>query len=377
MRPVAVLLLLLLLALSGCGTGGTGGTGGPGSIGPFLDAEVPEGSTGTLVAARGDQLVVCRGWGDTDPDTGPDTGVAAGCDTVHDIMSMTKQFTAAAVLTLWQDGRLGLDAPIGDLLPDVPEDKHRITVQQLLTHTSGLLDSLGEDDEPLTRSAFLIRALRADLLAAPGTEYHYSNVGYSLLAVIIEEVSGEKYEAYLADRLFRPAGMTSTGYVLPDWSRHEVAVEYAADGTPAGTPLEHHWAADGPYWNLRGNGGLLSTARDMFRWHRALLGTRVLTPRARHEFFEPRVREEPDETYYSDGWVVGMFGDTPARWHNGGNGRSYGEIARDPDGSAFVFWVANRARRADSWNLEDSGPELTHGVLERLRSARQGGLPPT
>ena len=349
------MLVLAGVLLAGCGD--------PEEIGPFLDEKVPDGSTGTMLAARGDDIVLCRGWGGSRHRDAP----APGCDTVYDIMSMTKQFTAAAVLALWQDGRVDLTAELGDLLTGVPADKRAITVQQLLTNTSGLFDSLGEDDEPLTRSQFLSEALHSDLLAGPGTAYQYSNVGYSLLAVLIEEISGKSYERYLADRLFQPAGMRSTGYVLPDWSRHEVAVEYDADGHAVGTPLDHPWAEDGPYWNLRGNGGLLSTARDMFRWHQALLGTEVLTEATRHELFEPRVREEPDDTYYADGWVVDMFDGLAARWHNGGNGRSYGEIARDPDGSAFVFWVANQARSDDDWNLEDLGPDLTRGMLERLR----------
>ncbi|MDF1605699.1 serine hydrolase [Nocardioides sp. YIM 152315] len=353
---MAGLLVLLVLALPGCGDDG------PASVGGFVAERVPDGSSGTLVAARGDDLVLCRGWGESDRAAGVD----AGCDTVYDIMSMTKQFTAAAVLTLWQDGRLRPEDRIGDLLADVPADKQAISVEQLLTHTSGLLDSLGEDDEPLTRAEFLERALGSDLLAAPGAEYHYSNVGYSLLAVVIEEVSGLDYERYLRRHLFEPAGMTSTGYVLPDWSRHQVAVEYDADGGARGTPLDHRWADDGPYWNLRGNGGLLSTARDLYRWHRALLGDRVLTRDTRHALFEPRVQEAPDDTWYAYGWVVGAFGDSPVRWHNGGNDRSYGEIARDPGGDGFVFWVTNQARSADGWDLEASGGDLTAGVLDRL-----------
>ncbi len=153
------------------------------------------------------------------------------------------------------------------------------------------------------------------------------------------------YEEYLSEQLFAPAGMTQTGYVLPDWRPDQVAVEYDAEGVPHGRPFEHPWADDGPYWNLRGNGGLLSTAGDMFRWHRALEGEQVLDARAKEELFEPRVLEEPGGgTYYGYGWVVQDSDDGRILWHNGGNGWSYGEIARAPDAGAMVFWATNQVR---------------------------------
>ena len=136
----------------------------------------------------------------------------------------------------------------------------------MLTHTSGLVDVLGGDYERQTRGSMLAGALESELQARPGAEYAYSNVGYSVLAAIVEKASGIGYEEFLAKHLFAPAGMTQTGYVLPDWEPGQVAVEYDRQGRPHGRPLDHPWASDGPYWNLRGNGGLLSTARDMFRW---------------------------------------------------------------------------------------------------------------
>ena len=135
----------------------------------------------------------------------------------------------------------------------------------------------------------LAGALAAPLVAPPGTRFHYSNVGYSVSAAIVERVSREPYERFLARHLFRPAGMRHTGYVLPRWKRRRVAVEYDRRGRSHGRPFEHPWAPDGPYWNLRGNGGLLSMARDMARWHRALEGDRVLGARAKRRLFAPRV----------------------------------------------------------------------------------------
>ena len=129
-------------------------------------------------------------------------------------------------------------------------------------------------------------------------------------------------------------------------------------------------AEDSPYWNLRGNGGLLSTAHDMFRWDRALGGATVLDQRATEELFRPRVLEEAGgESSYGYGWVVLDTDHGPVAWHNGGNGWSYGEYVRLLDDDVMVFWVTNRYQdEAGGWNLERLGQGLTAGVVERVRS---------
>ncbi|WP_243056570.1 serine hydrolase [Nocardioides sp. SR21] len=324
---------------------------------PVLGTPGPlAGSSGSFVTAVDGEIVTCEGWGGND------------CDTVYDIGSVTKQFTAAAIVTLQSMGRLDVHDRIGRHLDGVPRDKRAITVEQLLTHTSGLVGSLGGDYEPLSRDDLLREAFASELRSEPGSRYFYSNVGYSLLAAIIETASGEGYEQFLARHLFEPAGMTSTGYVLPDWDAADVAVEYDARGRTQGTPLDHRWAADGPYWNLRGNGGILSTARDMYRWSVALDGDGL------RELFRPRVREGAHaDSWYGYGWVVL---DTPlgrVQWHNGGNGWSYAEVTRVPSEDAFAFWVTNRSRGA-GWNLERHG--LTDALVSKIGRAAEGGSPP-
>jgi CubicO group peptidase (beta-lactamase class C family) len=325
----------------------------------FRASDVPEGSSGSLVAAVDGETVTCQGWG------------GAGCDTVYDIGSVSKQFTAAAVVKLQMQGRLRVTDMLSDYFPAVPTDKRGITVRHLLTHTAGLVDALGDDYEPLTREAMIAEALASRLRTEPGARYHYSNLGYSLLAAIVEEASGLGYEEYLATELFAPAGMTQTGYVLPDWDLADVAVEYDAKDRPQGRPYDHPWAADGPYWNLRGNGGLLSTAHDMGRWLLALEGDRVLDEEAKAELFRPRVLEEPNgETRYAYGWVVAETPFGTVDWHNGGNGWAYAELMRLPAGRAGLFWVTNHYRsRSGGWNFDRLRPSLTEVVARRLVDA--------
>ncbi|MFD9107728.1 serine hydrolase domain-containing protein [Streptomyces bottropensis] len=334
------------------------------SIADFVRRTLPRGAGGTVVAARGDQLAYCAGFGTADREA----GTAASCRTVYDVMSMTKQFTAAAILKLEVLGRLRVSDRIDRHLGPVPEDKRGITVEQLLTHTSGLVEGLGDDYAPVSREELVRGALASRLRSAPGTRFHYSNTGYSLLAAIVEKASSEGYEEFLARHLFAPAGMKRTGYVLPRWPRRLVAVEYDDRGRSRGRPFDHPWAADGPHWNLRGNGGMLSTAEDVFRWHRALLGEEILPARARDKLFEPRVREPGSTSSYGYGWSVRDTPDGPFAWHDGGNDWSLGLLGRSPADGVLVFWISNQAYRDGEWNLEDVAQELTLGLVERVRA---------
>jgi CubicO group peptidase (beta-lactamase class C family) len=335
------------------------------SVQRFLDGTLPPGASGTLVAARDGRMLHCGGFGMADRKE----GIPATCDTVYDVMSITKQFTGAAILKLEMMGRLKVSDPISRFLGPAPQDKRDITLHQLLTHTAGFVDAVGDDYEALSRQELVDRALDSKLQSAPGAEYHYSNVGYSLLAAIVEEASGIGYEQFLARHLFAPAGMRQTGYVLPEWDADDVAVEYDSQGRPQGKPLDHPWADDGPYWNLRGNGGMLSTAQDMFRWHVALMGDEVLDRRAKDKLFEPYVLEEGGgDSYYGYGWVIlpsTPFG--PVAWHNGGNGWSFAMFTRLLDEGVMVFWATNRYRdETAGWNLSRLEPRLTRGVAERV-----------
>ncbi|MGC5561777.1 serine hydrolase domain-containing protein [Streptomyces sp. FR-108] len=372
----AATALAAILMLSSCTREGDAGrpgigaatevpkAGGGESIGDFLHRVLPAGAGGTVIAAHGDELAYCGGFGAADRAR----GTPASCRTVYDVMSITKQFTAAAILKLEVMGRLRVSDRIGRFLGPVPEGKRDITIDQLLTHTSGLVEALGDDYSPLTRDELVRQALASKPRSAPGREFHYSNTGYSLLAAIVEKASGERYEPFLARHLFTPAGMKSTGYVLPRWPRKLVAVEYDSRGRGQGRPLDHPWAADGPYWHLRGNGGMLSTAQDMFRWHRALSGDDVLPEQARRKLFAPHVPVPGLDGSYGYGWAVR---ETPAGrtvWHNGGNDWSLAYLTRSLRDGVLVYWVSNHAYQDGKWNLEDQAEELTQGVADRVRA---------
>jgi CubicO group peptidase (beta-lactamase class C family) len=249
-----------------------------------------DGFAGSLLLSLNGEVLLARGYGLADRAGGrlvtPDTG--------FDIGSLVKPFTAAAVLQLESQGKLRLEDSIGRFFPKAPPDKVRITVRELLDHSSGLPDIVDAsshpvdytpafDYEPVSRDEIVRRALNATLMYPPGQKSEYSNLGYSVLGAIIEQVSGQAYEEYVQENIFRPAGMIRTGYLVPGWKSHELAVGYYG-GRPWGTPLEHSWLADGPSWNLRANGGMLSTVGDLYRWIQGLEGDAIFTATTKTKF---------------------------------------------------------------------------------------------
>ena len=302
------------------------------------------GFSGVLLVARGGGVMLAKGYGMADRDK----KIPVTADTVMCIGSITKQFSGAAILKLETQGKLQVTDPITRYFKDVPDDKRGITLHHLLTHSAGFAGELGADYQPIGRDDFIRLALRSKLRSKPGERYHYSNVGFSLLGAIIEIVTGQSYEQYLHDQLFLPAGMTKTGYLLPPWASNELAHGYLRNGKDWGTMRDKPWDADGPYWHLRGNGGILSTAGDMYRWHLALLGDTVLPKSAKDKYFRPHIPEGPAaRSHYGYGWVIERTPrGTTLITHNGGNGIFAADCYRYIDDNVFLFVASNVAGKS-------------------------------
>tara|TARA_R110000744_G_scaffold344483_1_gene449897 strand:- start:24106 stop:25548 length:1443 start_codon:yes stop_codon:yes gene_type:complete len=280
-----------------------------------LDARFHElaqaGFTGFAAIARDGEIIFARGAGFADPATRrPFT-----LDTQVDILSITKSFTGMAIASLVDAGRLSPDATLADFFPDVPGDKAAITVQQLLTHTAGLPDAVGDDFSDEGWDSVREKGFAAELLHAPGSAYRYSNLGFSFLAAIIESVTGRTYEDYLVNDLLVPAGIEQTGYL-------SVYDDALAARSSRGEPvIDASWGGHAPNWNLIGNGGLVSTPRDMIAWEHAYQNATIVSPAARDLAHAPLVREgEGAPSFYGYGLVVEddpQFG--RIYWHNGGN----------------------------------------------------------
>jgi CubicO group peptidase (beta-lactamase class C family) len=232
-------------------------------------------------------------------------------NTVFCFGSIAKQFTAAAVMKLEQQGKLRTEDPISKYIGDVPPDKSGITIHQLLTHTAGLIDHHGISDfQKMDRDTAVSTILSKPLEFRPGKEFYYSNSGYTLAAAIVERVSGRNFVDFMQAEIFKPAGMTETGFMGNDlWDEPRVAHIYRGrrdNGTPSQKP--------GPYWVLLGNGGVVSTVGQMYLWDRALRGEGILSAAAKRKIFTPYNND------YGYGWdVVKTDRGTTRYAHDGGS----------------------------------------------------------
>ncbi len=289
-------------------------------ITPKLEACLQEaaakGWSGSAIVAKNGAILLENGYGFADREAKR----AETAETVFSVGSITKQFTAAAIMKLESMGKLSVEDPVSKYFPDAPGDKASITLHQLLTHTAGFPGAIGDDYDNVDAVQFARLAFAEPLLGPPGQQYEYSNVGYSLLGIIVEKTSGLGYEKFLRENLWLPAGMKHTGYVLPGFQKEQLATGYR-DGQRWGTALDHPWLPEGPGWHLRANGGVLSTVGDMHLWYKALKNSTVLPKTATDKMFAPQVAEGPRGlSHYGYGWVVQEADGHKIIWHNGGNG---------------------------------------------------------
>lgn len=229
-----------------------------------------------LVISQGGKAVYAQGYGLADLSH----RVPIRPDTVFDIGSVSKQFTAVALLLLEQDGKLRLDDSLQQHLPELATAlPQRITLRQLLQHSAGLADYnellilAGEAEENVTGDAEALRAIRAvpALNFTPGSSWSYSNTGYFLAAQVAERVSGQKLDALLQARVFKPLGMSAT-HVRTDHT--QVVPKRATAYRPADEP--GRYAINMSNWNQAGDGAVQSTVLDLARWDAELGEPKVL-----------------------------------------------------------------------------------------------------
>jgi len=254
-------------------------------------------------------------------------------------------------MSLQEAGLLKVEDTLKDHFADIPQDKADITIHQLLTHTAGFGDGFGADTDAIGRDEYIEFAWSNPLEFAPGSKFRYSNAGYSIATAIVEMVSDQSYEAALKKNILEPAGLKQTGYLLADWSRHTIANGYERNHRQVDI---RPWAKDGPYWNMRGNGGLRSTASDLLKWHDVLSGESVLTARSIEAMHGRHVdqyfgRSEAADTggffFYGYGWVTADKPPGVVHFHNGGDGYFYANVERHVDQDLVIIGLSNQGEQ--------------------------------
>ena len=267
-------------------------------------------------------------------------------DTVFKIGSVSKQFIATGIMVLVRDGKVRLDDPVSKYFEDAPAAWKPITLRQLLTHTSGLVrESPGFDGLKAQSDADVIRkAYDVPLQSAPGEKWAYCNLGYFILAETIHRVSGQPWSQFMAERVFKPLGMTATrttdtidivphranGYLYRDNEQHNV----------------------GPLLALRPSGAFLSTIADLMKWEAALHDGVVLSKSEQAQMLTPMTLTDGSATQYGFGWIVDDVRGH-RRVHHGGTLPGFrAEYSRYDDSLGVIVLVNADSVRTDAIALE-------------------------
>jgi CubicO group peptidase (beta-lactamase class C family) len=262
-------------------------------------------------------------------------------DSVFRIGSVTKQFTAAAVLLLAEEGKLSLSDPITKFLPDYPVQGHPVTIQHLLAHTSGIRNytelpewqSTLRNDVSVQQLIDVFKDKPFDF--APGEHWKYDNSGYILLGAIIEKISGQSYAEFLRTHLFEPLGMQSSRYEdLAKITPGRVA-GYMRDNT--GWRNADYLSMSQPY----SAGALLSTVDDLARWNAAIEKGELLKPASWQRACSSFALNDGTSTRYGAGWIIGRIGPVATVEHGGGINGFNAYVLRAPAQQLYIAVLAN------------------------------------
>jgi CubicO group peptidase (beta-lactamase class C family) len=277
-------------------------------------------------------------------------GINNSLDTVFEAGSISKQFTAAAILLLARDGKLSLDDPARKYIPEIPDYAEAPTIRQMLTHTSGLRDwgdiATIEGWPRGTRAyadADLLKIVsrQKELNFSPGTRWSYCNTGYNLSEIIVSRVSGMSLAEFTRQRFFLPLGMTHTSWrddytrLVPD---RAVAYSRKSDG----------FHADMPFENIYGNGGLLTTVGDLLKWNEHLSSPDVMDSELIENQQRPYRLNNGRPTDYGYGLFIRKFKAAPEISHTGSTAGYTSFLARYPSQRLSIAMLCNVAE-VNTW----------------------------
>jgi CubicO group peptidase (beta-lactamase class C family) len=288
----------------------------------------------SVLVLRDGQPLVRAGYGLADLEA----HTPASAATNYRLASVTKQFTAASILLLAEDGKLKLEDRVHKWLPTLPKAAEPITIRHLLTHTSGLIDY-----EDVIPDSFKVQLRDADVLKLlesqdrtyfhPGRDYRYSNSGYALLALIVERASGRTFATFLRERIFQPLGMADT-------VAHEDGISTVSSRAFGYTQEQGRWSRTDQSQTsaVLGDGGIYSSVDDLAKWDAALYDDRLLPQKALQTAFKPATPTDDPDVEYGYGWRI--TGETV--WHSGETVGFRNVIVRYPKKHLTVVVLTNR-----------------------------------
>ncbi|MFN2635442.1 MAG: serine hydrolase domain-containing protein [Gemmatimonadaceae bacterium] len=320
----------------------------------------------SLAVLCGDGVVLLRGYGTADRER----GTLVTPETIFQIASLTKPFTAMAILLLVEAGTVDLDAPADRYLGWLPGRYGAVTVRQLLQHTSGVAPDVRRANvDEMSESEFRQRFLDSPASFPPGTRWQYANTGYTLLSQIVERVSGEPFGQFLERRIFAPLAMRSTGYRVPEQSDARHAVGYdLVDGVLRRAP--HVFSG----W---GNSGIETTAADLARWASAIHRGALLPASSYRIMFSPgRLAADTVLNFpfrdgraaYGFGWFLMRYQGEPLISHGGAIAGFSSVLDRLPTRGWTVLVLSNGKQGVDRQGQAEAIAGVVLGELNTAGS---------
>lgn len=299
----------------------------------LMDAYEGRGLSGSVLVAKDGKVLLKKGYGMADRQSKR----ANAPETLFDLGSVTKTFTAAGVLRLEQDGKLSLDDTLGKFFPNAPAEKHPITLTQLLSHSGGISPMYeNEHFDFASRDNTIKRLLSIPLTSKPGEKYEYSNTNYFIAAAVIEIASGESYETYMQKHILEAAGMKDSGFCSGEkLDKKRGAMRYE-DGQLIGS------VADWPFtWGQKGCGYMVSSVEDMWRFSEAIEWGDFIDATAKTRWFTVQ------KGSYALGWCILDADGKKTQCHSGAapGARSY--FARLPEEDAMFVLLINACERGN------------------------------
>jgi CubicO group peptidase (beta-lactamase class C family) len=318
----------------------------------------PDGPGAAVLVARDGKILFQKGYGLADIEH----HVPVTAETKFRIGSISKQFTAASILKLQEQGKLSVEDKLSKYFPDFPRGDE-VKLRHLLTHTSGMHSYTAKPDfmEKVTNAITaeaLIKWFENDKFDFdPGQKWAYCNSGFFLLGCIVEKVSGQTYENFLRQTFFEPLGMKNTGVHHSDQTLRHVALGY--DGGPKrARNWDMSWAG--------GAGALYSTVGDLYRWNEGVFHGKVLSERSLTAAFTPvktaETKEYDPTEGYGYGWAIGKFRGAREISHGGGLNGFVSHLLRMPEKNFTVVVLVNGAPNASPQHLADLATEICLGT---------------
>ena len=381
-------LLVTLSVLSACAVGQVGKEKIDGIFRPIVNGQGPGMAVGVI---RDGKLVFAKGYGLADMEK--KTPITP--DTDFRLASVTKQFTAMSIMLLVHDGKLHYDDTLRKIFPEFPQYGSDIRIRELLTHTSGLKDyediyekQVGDTTPPERvpqlhdKDVLKIMKQQTGTDFPPGTKWRYSNSGYALLAMVIQKVSGEPYQDFVRERIFKPLGMTKTvAFVKGVNQVPNRAFGYNKDNATG----KFVFGDQSPTSAVLGDGGIYTSIKEMAKWDKALREHKLLSEAEMRAALTPvavtegRKRKDGTMIEYGFGWFLDPYKGHERQYHDGTTTGFLTTIQRFPKDGLTVIVLANRTdvdpdalalKAADlylKWGPQGLKPRLLCNGMARLK----------